>query len=81
MRAWWSNLATRERWMVGVGAIVVVLLLGWALVWHPLALKRTALRETVESDRRDLAYVRVATAELDRARADDDRARADSQRA
>ena len=68
MRAWWTNLAERERWMVGVGAIVVVLLLGWALVWHPLATKRAALRETVESDRRDLAYVRVATAEVERLR-------------
>lgn len=79
MRAWWSNLAVRERGMVGVGGVVVVLLLGWALVWHPLALKRTALRETVESDRRDLAYVRVAAAEVERLRSVGTQARRDRQ--
>jgi general secretion pathway protein M len=79
MRAWWSNLAMRERWMVGVGAIVVVLLLGWALVWHPLAVKRAALLDTVESDRRDLAYVRVAAAEVERLRTVGTHARRDRQ--
>jgi len=79
MRAWWTNLAERERWMVGVGAIVVVLLLGWALVWHPLAVKRAALLDTLESDRRDLAYVRVAAAEVERLRSVGTHARRDRQ--
>lgn len=79
MRAWWSNLADRERRIVGVGAIVVALMLGWALVWHPLALKRETLRETVENDRRDLAWVRVATADVDRLRTVGTHARRDRQ--
>jgi general secretion pathway protein M len=79
MRAWWTNLAMRERWMVGVGAVVVALLLGWALLWHPLAMKRAALRDAVDSDRRDLAYVRVATADVERLRAVGTHARRDRQ--
>ncbi|MET0230690.1 MAG: type II secretion system protein M [Rhodanobacteraceae bacterium] len=79
IRAWWSNLAERERSMVGIGAVVVVLLLGWALVWHPLAVKRAALLDTLESDRRDLAYVRVAAAEVERLRSVGTHARRDRQ--
>jgi len=79
MRAWWSTLAVREQRMVAVGAIVVALLLGWALVWHPLALKRAELLDTVDAERRDLAYVRVAAAEVERLRAAGTHSRADRQ--
>ena len=67
--AWWKTLAPREQRLVAIGAPVAVLLLGWAFVWHPLAAKRAELRETIDSQRRDLAYVRVAEAEVERLRA------------
>jgi general secretion pathway protein M len=79
IRAWWTNLAFREQRMVAAGAIVVVLMLGWALIWHPLAAKRSALLEAVDGQRRDLAYVRVAAAEVERLRAAGTRSRADRQ--
>jgi general secretion pathway protein M len=79
IRAWWSGLAPREQRIVAIGAAVVVLMLGWALVWHPLAMKRAALRETIEAQRRDLAYVRVAVAEVARLRAAGTHSRADRQ--
>ena len=79
MRAWWDKLEARERSMVAFGGLTVVLMLGWALVWHPLALKRAELTRTIDAQRRDLAYVRVAGAEVDRLRAAGMRARGDRQ--
>jgi general secretion pathway protein M len=76
---WWKGLAPNERRMLGIGAIVAVLLLGWALVWHPLAAKRTELEQNVDNQRRDLAYVRVGAAEIERLRATGTRSRADRQ--
>lgn len=79
MRAWWNGLAAREQRIVAIGAALVALMLGWALVWHPLALKRTELRDAVDAQRRDLAYVRVAAAEVERLRAVGTHSRADRQ--
>ncbi len=61
---WWNQTQPRERMILLIGAAVVVLLLGWALVWHPLARQRVDLRERIDSQRDDLAYVRAASATL-----------------
>lgn len=79
MRAWWNGLAMREQRIVALGAIAAVLLLGWALVWHPLAVKRAELRDAVDTQRRDLAYVRVAAAEVERLRTTGAKSRPDRQ--
>jgi general secretion pathway protein M len=79
IRAWWNKLAASEQRMVAAGSIAAALLLGWAFVWHPLATKRAELRESVDTQRRDLAYVRVAAAEVERLRAAGTRSRADRQ--
>ncbi len=77
--AWWQGLAANERRMLRIGAVVVALLLGWALVWHPLAAKRVELQQDVENQRRDLAYVRMGAAELRNQQAAGTRSRADRQ--
>ncbi len=79
MRAWWNALALREQQTLAIGAIIVALMLGWAIIWHPLAVKRAELREAVDAQRRDLAYVRVAAAEVERLRAAGTHSRADRQ--
>lgn len=79
IRAWWNALAPRDQRTVAVGVLVVVAMLGWALVWHPLAMKRAELREAVDAQRRDLAYVRVAAAEVERLRAAGKHSRGDRQ--
>jgi len=79
IRERWQALVPREQRIVAVGAISAVLLLGWAFVWHPLAQKRAELRETVETQRHDLAYVRVAAAEVERLRAAGTRSKPDRQ--
>lgn len=77
--AWWQSLAANERRMLVAGGVVALLLLGWALLWHPLALRRAELREDVERQRLELAYVRSGTAEVERLRATGQRARGDRQ--
>ncbi len=77
IRAWWQGLAPRERRMVGGGAVLVAFLLGWAFLWHPLALRRTELARQVDAQRLELARVRAAAAELQRLRATGTRARGD----
>lgn len=79
MTSWWLGLAANERRMLKVGTFVVALLLGWALIWHPLAVKRVELQQDVENQRRDLAYVRTGAAEIRNQHADGTRSRADRQ--
>jgi general secretion pathway protein M len=79
MRAWWNGLAEREQRIVAAGAIFVVLMLGWAFVWHPLVVKRAELSDEVDAQRRDLAYVRVAAADVDRLRTTGKQGRRDRQ--
>jgi general secretion pathway protein M len=77
--AWWSGLAAQERRMLTIGAALVVLLLGWALVWHPLASRRIELQNDLDNQRNELAYVRAGASEIERQRATG--ARAGGQRA
>jgi len=79
MRAWWNGLAGREQRMVAIGGFAVVLMLAWAFVWHPLVVKRAELRDAVEAQQRDLAFVRVAAADVDRLRASGKQGRRDRQ--
>jgi general secretion pathway protein M len=79
MRAWWSGLAEREQRLVAIGGFAVVLMLGWAFVWHPLVVKRAELRDAVDAQQRDLAFVRVAAADVDRFRASGKLGRRDRQ--
>ena len=64
--AWWQQLPVRDRRTLAVGAIVVALLLGWALLWHPLARQRADLERAVEVQQRELAWVRANAAEVAR---------------
>ncbi len=77
--AWWRSLASKDQRVLGLGAVVVVLLLGWALLWHPLAARRTELQRNVDDQARDLAYVRLGAAEVERLRATGMRSRGDRQ--
>jgi len=79
MRAWWNGLAGREQRLVALGGFAVVLMLGWAFVWHPLVVKRAELRDAVDAQQRDLAFVRVAAADVDRFRASGKQGRRDRQ--
>ncbi|MGB0133659.1 type II secretion system protein GspM [Dokdonella sp.] len=79
MGAWWKQLAERDRRILIVGAVIVSAFLVWSFVWHPLALKQAQLVEQLDNGRRDLAYVRVAEAEVERLRNAGVQSRADRQ--
>ncbi|HET8941838.1 MAG TPA: type II secretion system protein M [Rudaea sp.] len=58
--AWWNGLQPRERRMLAIGAIVAGLLLGWALLWYPLAHARDELGARVARENADLSWMRQA---------------------
>lgn len=75
----WQAMPPQERRTLAIGAIAAALLLGWALVWHPLAAKRRDLRADIETQQRELAYVQQGAGEVERLRATGTRSRADRQ--
>lgn len=64
MNARWRGLSPRDRRVAAVGAVVAVGLLGWALLWMPLAASRAALREEAMANTAALAWMRPASAQL-----------------
>jgi general secretion pathway protein M len=79
IRQRWDALPAREQRVLGGGAIVVVLLLGWAFVWHPASLAREQLALRVSSDRAALAWMRAAQRDVPAMSANGTRAAADRQ--
>ena len=77
--AWWQTLQSRERLMLSVGVIAVVVMLLWAFAWYPLARARDDLAKTVATQRDDLAHMRTASADIADLRARATRGGADRQ--
>ena len=77
--AWWNAQGARDQFILKLGAAVVVAVLAWAFVWHPLGQHRDALRDRLDGARRDLAFVRVSEAEIERLRTAGTQTRADRQ--
>lgn len=77
--AWWRKLQAREQRMLGIGAVVVALLLGWALLWYPLARAHADLGKRVAQQRADLAWMRGALGEANQLHAQGSHGRAERQ--
>jgi general secretion pathway protein M len=77
--AWWGAQSARDQRILKVGAIVVVGVLLWAFVWHPLGRHQDELRGQLDTARRDLAFMRVSEAEIERLRSAGTQTRADRQ--
>lgn len=60
LRRWWQGLAVREQRVLMAGAVVVGLLLGWALVWYPLARTQQNLEARLAARQADLAFMQQA---------------------
>ena len=76
---WWNQLAVRDRRVLLAGSVIVAVFLIWSFVWHPMSVEKARLESQIDNARRDLAFVRVAEAEVERLRSAGVRTRADRQ--
>ncbi|BAU56615.1 general secretion pathway protein M [Halorhodospira halochloris] len=61
---WWSARNTRERWIVGSGAVIAFVVLPYVWFWEPLVERAEGLRAEVTEQRRDLAWMRDAAQQI-----------------
>lgn len=66
MKAWWEHLGVREQWLVGGGAALTLLILGYVLIWEPFQSSHRRLQQRVAEQRADLAWMRQAAQEVQR---------------
>ncbi|HPF72667.1 MAG: type II secretion system protein M [Rhodanobacteraceae bacterium] len=59
---WWQARAERERWILRIGALLALLILGYGLLWLPLSRARDGLRQQVQQGERDLNWMRQVPA-------------------
>jgi general secretion pathway protein M len=69
MKQYWSNLQPRERYTLLGGAIVLALILLYALVIDPFSQELNRLQQSVKSQEEVLAWMHQASAEVKRLRA------------
>ena len=65
LRQRWDALAPRERGMLTLGAIVVVLVVGYLAIWEPLVQRRDAWRVRVAAAEADLAWMRSVAPQVE----------------
>lgn len=59
LRSAWNSLQSRERLIVGIGAIILLILLGYGVVWDPVQRDLSRLRIDVPKQRTQLALMRA----------------------
>ena len=77
IKTWWQGMSERDRRTLAIGAVVVAVMLFWALVWSPMSQRRGALEQEVATRRDELAAVERGTALLAQQRVVGQRARGD----
>jgi general secretion pathway protein M len=63
MKAWFFGLQPRERWIVGIGAVIAVIIVLWGLLVRPLLGEAASLRASVDMKEKLLIDVRRVEAE------------------
>ena len=58
IKQYWFGLELRERWILGLGALVVSLILFYALVWQPWHKAIDSMNEQLPALRTDLQWMR-----------------------
>lgn len=69
MKAWFMQLAPRERRMVMAGAALLIIFLVYLLVWDPLIKHRQELQRTVKEQKALVAWMQQASQEAEQLRA------------
>ena len=68
MKEWFTGLALRERTMVSIAAVVVVLALVYAVAWGPLASSVSRLQQSVEEQQALKQWMQQSAAEVNQLR-------------
>lgn len=63
MRDWLEQRSARERTMLFVGVVAVLMTLFYVGIWQPLVGNHARLSEDVTKDREELAWMRIAAVE------------------
>ena len=66
MSAWWAGLAPRERVVLAGGAVLLLLVVLWLMIWEPLAQKREQLRADISSLSADLSWMKQVAGQVKR---------------
>jgi len=66
LKTWWDHLGAREQWLVGGGAVLALLILGYTLIWAPFQSSHRRLQLRVAEQRADLAWMRQAAQDIQR---------------
>ena len=64
MKAWFTQLAQRERWMVVAGAALLISLVLYLLVIAPLLHSKAQLLDQLEIQKRSLGWMKTAAPEV-----------------
>lgn len=64
MKEWWNNLALREKQLVSIGGIFLVLFLIYFFLWSPLNQKVASLRSQIRQNQDLLAWMKDTDKEI-----------------
>jgi len=64
MKEWFAGLEPRERLLVSGGAVVLVLLLLYVVIWEPIASGYRNLQEDVAEQKQTLAWMQQAATQI-----------------
>lgn len=70
MKAWWGGLERRERRVLVAGALLMLAVFGWLMVWEPLEQARERRLAQVQAARDTLLFLEQALPEILARRAD-----------
>ncbi|UXI67562.1 type II secretion system protein M [Tahibacter amnicola] len=79
IRQWWSQRDLREQRVLLVGGVATAVLLGWAMIWHPLSRSVGELKVRVAAQEADFEQMRSQAARVAQLRGQGARAKVDRQ--
>jgi len=79
IRDFTRNLSSRERLVLGFGGLVVALIIGYAMLWHPWQQELSRLRQRVTQQKADLAWIQAQASVVKRVAASTTRPKNEAQ--
>lgn len=60
MKEWWMNLGLREKQLLSIGAMFIILFLLYEIIWSPISTHNETLREEITHDQKLLSWMQEA---------------------